>query len=68
MSKYKGYNDKYKEATIRYMKSKRESLSMNFPKGTKERYKRYAASKGTSLTKLFTVLIENAMRMDGFKK
>lgn len=68
MTRYKGYNEKSKEATMRYMKNKREWLTMNFPVGTKEVYKQYAKSKGKSITQMFTEIMEQAMKNDGFLK
>ena len=55
------YNEASKKASIKYMAEKREDLKLNLPKGKKEKYKAYAASKGVSLTKLITDLIEKDM-------
>lgn len=55
------YNEKAKERTMRYMKEKRDKLTLDFPKGKKELYRNYAQSKGKSLTGLFTELIEREM-------
>lgn len=53
------YNDKAKERTMRYMKESRDKLTLNLPKGDKERYKAHAEAKGKSLTGLIVELIEN---------
>lgn len=55
------YNEASKKASMKYMAEKREDLKLNLPKGKKEEYKAYAASKGVSLTKLITDLIEKDM-------
>ena len=56
------YNDKAKERTMRYMKGKRDKLTLNLPAGDKERYREYAESKGKSLTGLIVELIEKDMK------
>ena len=58
------YNEKSKERTMRYMKEKRDKLTLNLPLGDKERYKAYAESKGKSLTGLIVELVENDMAND----
>lgn len=55
------YNEKAKERTMRYMKEKRDKLTLNLPLGDKERYKAHAQSKGKSLTGLIVDLIEADM-------
>lgn len=53
------YDEKSKERTMRYMKEKRDKLTLNLPAGDKERYKAHAEKKrGISLTKLIVKLIE----------
>lgn len=52
------YDEKAKERTMRYMKEKRDKLTLNLPLGDKERYKTHAESKGKSLTALIVNLIE----------
>jgi predicted DNA-binding protein len=44
---------------MRYMKEKRDKLTLNLPLGDKERYKAHAESKGKSLTSLIVELIED---------
>ena len=56
------YNNKAKERTMRYMKEKRDKLTLNLPAGDKERYREYAESKGKSLTGLIVELIEKDMK------
>lgn len=55
------YNAKSKERTMKYMSENRDKLTLNLPKGDKERYKQYAESRGMSLTSLITELIEKEM-------
>lgn len=55
------YNDKAKARTMKYLSEKREKLGLNLPKGTKDKYKKYAESKGKSITELIIELIENEM-------
>lgn len=52
------YNEKSKERTMRYLKEKRDKLTLNLPLGDKERYKNHAESKGKSLTGLIIDLLE----------
>ncbi len=60
------YDEVAKKATMKYMKEKRENLTLNFAKGKKEIYKAYAQSRGMSLTELFVLLIEEDMRQKGY--
>ena len=53
------YNEKSKERTMKYMKEKRDKLTLNLPLGSKQRYKDHAESKGKSLTGLIVELIED---------
>ena len=46
------YDEKAKERTMRYMKEKRDKLTLNLPLGDKERYKKHADRRGKSLTSL----------------
>ena len=60
MSVYKGYNEVSKKATSKYIKEKRDSLNLNFPKGKKEEYRAQASAKGfSSLTAYIVHLIES---------
>ena len=58
------YDDKAKDRTIRYMKDKRDKLTLNLPKGDKERYKSHAKKQGKSLTALIVELLENDIKKD----
>lgn len=62
MSKYTGYDEKSKERTMRYMKEKRDRITVGVPKGDKERYMQYATSKGLSLNKLIVQLLEEEIK------
>lgn len=55
------YDEKAKARTMKYMKEKRDKLTLNLPLGDKERFKAYAESKGMSLTALITQLLEADM-------
>lgn len=52
------YDEKAKERTIRYMKDKRDKLTLNLPAGDKERYKAHAEQRNMSLTGLIVDLLE----------
>lgn len=65
MSEYKGYDDKSKERTMRYMKEKRDRITVGVPKGKKEEYMQQAASKGLSLNAYIVKLIEEDMKKAG---
>lgn len=56
------YDEKAKARTMRYMKEKRDKLTLNLPAGDKERYKKHAESKNTSLTKLIVDLLEQDIK------
>ena len=53
------YDEKAKERTMRYMKDKRDKLTLNLPAGDKERYKLHAERLNKSLTSLIVELLEN---------
>lgn len=62
-AKWKGvidlaYDEKAKERTMRYMKEKRDKLTLNLPAGDKERYKAHAEKRRKSLTSLIVDLLE----------
>jgi len=60
---YTGYDEKSKERTIRYMKDKRDKLTLNLPAGDKERYREHAEKKrGKSLTGLIVELLESDIK------
>lgn len=57
------YDEKSKERTMRYMKERRDKLTLNLPAGDKERYKKHAEQKrGKSLTKLIVDLLEEDIK------
>lgn len=56
------YDEKAKQRTMKYLKEKRDKLTLNLPLGDKDRYKKYAESKGKSLTALIVELIEDDMK------
>lgn len=56
------YDAKAKERTMRYMNEKRDKLTLNLPKGDKERYKAHAEKQGKSLTGLITELLEEDIK------
>ena len=56
------YNEKAKERTMRYMKDKRDKLTLNLPIGDKDRYKQHAEQKGKSLTGLIVELLEDDIK------
>ena len=61
------YDEKAKERNARYKKKSREQLTLDFPKGTKEVYKKYAEEiHSMSLTKLFMWLMEEDMHENGY--
>lgn len=58
MPKSKYYDDKAKIRIMKYMKEKREKLTLNLPIGTKERYKRLASEWGySSITAMILDLV-----------
>lgn len=58
------YDEKSKIRTMKYMKEKRDKLTLNLPLGDKEKYRQYAQSKGKSLTALIVELLEKDMKQD----
>lgn len=57
------YDEKSKERTMKYLKEKRDKLTINLPLGDKERYKVHAEQKhGKSLTALIVDLLEQDIR------
>lgn len=53
------YNESAKKATMKYQKEKRDKLTLDFPKGYKDRYKAHAMRRGVSLNRLIMDLLEN---------
>ena len=56
------YNSKAKERTIKYMQESRDKLTINLPRGDKERYRDFAATQGKSLTALIVELLEREIK------
>lgn len=52
------YTDAQKRATQKYKAASRDKLTLDMPKGSKERYKAYAEQQGKSLTALIVELLE----------
>ena len=50
------YNEKSKVRTMRYMKENRDKLTLNLPKGAKEKYKEYLKSKEQIIIFKFLIL------------
>lgn len=61
MSKYTGYTDRQNKATQKYQKENLEQVRFWVTKGKKEEYKKFAESRGLSLTALIVQLIEREM-------
>ena len=61
------YNEKTKKNTMKYIAINRETLQLNLPLGTKDRWKDYSAEQGMSVTALITKLVEEDMKKNGFK-
>lgn len=60
------YDEKAKERTMRCLKKNYEQLCLTLPKGTKARYKAYAATRGMSVTEMFTRYMESEIEKAGF--
>ncbi|MCM1330857.1 MAG: hypothetical protein NC253_15660 [Ruminococcus sp.] len=55
------YTDAQKRATAKYKAVHRDKLTIDFPKGQKDKYKAYAQYKGQSLTALIVNLLDKDM-------
>ncbi len=62
------YNEKSKERTMRYMKEKRDKLTLNLPLSSKEWYKSFAEYKGQSLTSLIIELLDAEIEKTDFEE
>ena len=62
MSKYEGYNESRKKASMKYQKENLEQVRFWVQKGKKDEYKEFAESRGMSLTALIVKLIEDEMK------
>lgn len=61
------YNENAKKSTMKYMKEKRDKLTLNLPLGHKERYKSFAEYKGQSLTSLIMELLDAEIEKTDFE-
>lgn len=61
------YDEKAKERTMRCLKKNYEQLCLTLPKGTKARYKAYAATRGMSVTEMITRYMESEIERSGFE-
>ena len=52
------YTDAQKRASQKYKATSRDKLTLDIPKGSKERYKEHAEKRGKSLTALVVDLLE----------
>ena len=59
MSKYEGYTESRKNASMKYQKENLEQMRIWVKKGKLDEYKAKAQSKGLSLTAYVIQLIEN---------
>lgn len=58
------YSEAQKRATTKYMKANLDDIKIRVPKGTRERYKAHAESKGKSLNAYIVDLIEADIAKD----
>jgi len=61
MSKYTGYTESGKKATMKYKKEHCGRIVVDVRKEKKEEYKAFAESQGKSLTALIVELLETEM-------
>ena len=52
------YTEAQKNASIKYLKEKTDSIQIRTPKGTKERWKEAAADRGKSLNQFIVNAVE----------
>lgn len=52
------YTDAQKKASIKYLKEKTDSIQIRTPKGTKDRWKVAATSRGSSLNQFIVDTVE----------
>ena len=62
------YNEKSKKRTMKYMKEKRDKLTLDLPLGYKDKYKRFAEYKGQSLTSLIREILDLEIEKSDFKE
>lgn len=57
------YNEKSKERTMRYMKEKRDKLTLDLPKGTKDKWRERITRTGDkSITQYIIRIIEQDIK------
>ena len=56
--------DARKKAAEKYIAEKTDKIGIRVPKGTKDKYKEFAASKGKSLNALIVEMLEDAMKKE----
>lgn len=52
------YTDAQKNASIKYLKDKTDSIQIRTPKGTKERWRQAASEQGMSLNQFIMAAVE----------
>lgn len=55
------YTKAQKDATMKYISDKTESIQLRVPKGKKEKYRAFAKSQGKSLNSLVQELLDSAI-------
>ena len=58
------YTDAQKKAAEKYIAEKTDKIGIRVPKGTKDKYKEFAARKGKSLNALIVEMLEDAMKKE----
>ncbi len=56
------YTDAQKQATMKYLKEKTDSIQIRTPKGTKDRWKDAAASSGMSLNQFIVSAVDEKIK------
>ena len=56
------YTEAQNRASQKYIKNHYDTYTLRLPKGDREKYKQYAESRGTSLSKLIVELLEQDIR------
>lgn len=60
------HNPKYNKNAYKYHREKLEAFGFNLPKGEKQIWKNYAASKGTTVTTMIKEYMRGCIEADGF--
>lgn len=61
------YDEKAKERIMRCLKKNYEQFNVRIPKGLKEKYKAFAASRGMSVTEMITRYLDSEIEKAGFE-